>query len=649
VEHLAELINHLSLRRSMQSDSQASPSPDPSPSPSPDVSTIDQHPPAPPSLPTIVSPSEDLQAPSPSPDPSPSPSPDVSTIDQHPPAPPSLPTMVSPSEDLQARVDAAASGDVLVLAPGVYTPAADARIGLRITKGITLAAERPLETILDGQGSRVVLHLITSGTVVLVGLIITNGYSNSSLTHGFTSLPWTTDIHGGGVLIDGTHAELNNCVVVNNSARWGAGICIRGGDVNATGCDVQNNHDTGPYRGTAVGAHWPMQDNGVTVHGGNNGHWGSGNGIFVTRGGGASCVVSLTNCMIRNHTCTYSAGGGGLFNHDADVTLVDCEIYGNYVMNQYVDSACLGGGIKTEGGTMSVVRCTFHDNRAGRGAGLYIGDSTVTVRDSTFDDNVAARYHGYFTTLHGGAIFISGPSRGSLTVEGSLFSRNRAEWEGQVGGLYANAATALVLNSNTWLDNCAELSGRTHTLFIGTAVQDSVLFNNTFLVSSACNNQGVLFEVQPATPNARFRCELGTYMPEMPLSMPLNLETFTGCKEVCPSGTFGATDNLTEARCSGPCTPGHYCSRGAAQPVGVERRALNTFARQGMQLMRRGCNSHLAGCPQGTHLPPPPVIGYSLHSCLPCIPGTYNPNAARSDLTCIPCVATRLDLFLCTH
>lgn len=48
-------------------------------------------------------------------------------------------------------------------------------------------------------------------------------------------------------------------------------------------------------------------------------------------------------------------------------------------------------------------------------------------------------------------------------------------------------------------------------------------------------------------------CELGQYMTPTPFSLPPS--QFTGCKYDCPSGTYGATNNLTDPYCTGVVPP----------------------------------------------------------------------------------------------
>ena len=86
--------------------------------------------------------------------------------------------LVHPSDDLVSVLSYASAGDVLLLASGVYTPAATGDFGLQINKNITIAAQQTGQAVLDGQNERTVLS-ITAGFVHLKGLNITNGLVSS--------------------------------------------------------------------------------------------------------------------------------------------------------------------------------------------------------------------------------------------------------------------------------------------------------------------------------------------------------------------------------------------------------------------------------------------------------------------------------------
>ena len=73
---------------------------------------------------------------------------------------------------MQAALNAAWSGDELLLADGTYTGSGTAV--LEMSKNITVRAMNAGQAILDGEGSRRVIN-IQGGTILLDGLNITRG------------------------------------------------------------------------------------------------------------------------------------------------------------------------------------------------------------------------------------------------------------------------------------------------------------------------------------------------------------------------------------------------------------------------------------------------------------------------------------------
>ena len=81
---------------------------------------------------------------------------------------------------------------------------------LVIVKSITISALNPRGAILDGQNERRVMYIM-SGTVVLDGLDITNGFAT----------PLSDDNcygDGGGVHIIGGTVTFNDCNIYSNQA-----------------------------------------------------------------------------------------------------------------------------------------------------------------------------------------------------------------------------------------------------------------------------------------------------------------------------------------------------------------------------------------------------------------------------------------------
>ncbi|MDG2200040.1 MAG: hypothetical protein P8K80_02515, partial [Phycisphaerales bacterium] len=180
---------------------------------------------------------------------------------------------------IQAAIDAAAPGDVVLIAAGTHP--LDATIDTN-GRNITIRGELDVDgnpgTILDGQGSQVIHCQAGAPGTTFEYLAIENGY----------------DAIGGGMNLEaGSNITMNQCAIRNNSTPsygLGGGFAAAG---NSTATLVQ----------------CVIEDNDGSYAGG-----------FYTSG-----TVNLQDCIIRNNTAGF---GGGCYN-DGTVSLSGTTMCGN--------------------------------------------------------------------------------------------------------------------------------------------------------------------------------------------------------------------------------------------------------------------------------------------------------------------------------
>jgi hypothetical protein len=218
--------------------------------------------------------------------------------------------------------------------------------------------------------------------------------------------------------------------------------------------------------------------------------------------------------------CTFSGNDDRAIWNDGTLTVTRTRFSGNSgsaILNGYLAGTLTvtgsafsgnsgsiygGGGIISEGGSVTVSDSTFSENRAGRGGGLAVRGGTVTVTNSTFSENIAdvggavvnEHHYGALTvsnsTFSGNAGFFGGggiANEGTLTVVNSTFSENAAPGGrgggiGNVGLDWGGPVLATVINS-TFSGNSAGRDG-------GIANSATLTVTNTIVANSGGGNCG---------------------------------------------------------------------------------------------------------------------------------------------------------------
>ena len=132
----------------------------------------------------------------------------------------------------------------------------------------------------------------------------------------------------------------------------------------------------------------------------------------------AGVDLHLKDITIRDGVPSFggSPGGSGILSR-GNLTLERVVVAANQEAN-------LGGGILQEGGRLTIVDSTLHDNRGHLGGGLYATGADVVVENSTISGNEA--------TGRGGGIFLD---EGVLQLRSSTVTANVAQGVGTLGDL----------------------------------------------------------------------------------------------------------------------------------------------------------------------------------------------------------------------
>ena len=289
---------------------------------------------------------------------------------------------------IQDAIDAAVSGDVIVLGDGVFTGSRNRDLRF-LGKNLTLRSQsgNPALCAIDCQGQSRGININQGETSVLVqGITIRNGFAPR--TPAIPSSPgW-----GGGLNLSGVTATFRFCVIASCTAddgpggALGAGAYASSSNVTFEVCSFTDNYFA--LRGTGAGLFAWQSSNVTATQCSFDGNRAAG----ITSGGTGGGVqvqdsrLTMLDCEVRGNMAHIGAGisTGQL----CIVDIRDCLIAGN--SNNTTEGTRMGAGIHLGYDTDGVISgCTITGNRAyERGAGVTVAnDGNVTIENTVIWGN----------------------------------------------------------------------------------------------------------------------------------------------------------------------------------------------------------------------------------------------------------------------
>jgi len=267
-----------------------------------------------------------------------------------------------PSEypTIQSAVDVCNDGDVVIIAPGIYTGEGNRDIDFQ-GKAITVRSIDPYNT-------EIVASTIIDCNSMGRGFYFHSGEKRDSILSGLTIIRGSAG-SGAAINCSNSSPKIHNCNISHNTSPGsGGGVYLSRSGAIIIGCTVTDNVAEGVYKSGGgiycaddlykrVGMPAIITDCIISRNSANK------------RGGGICAEYSwlrITNSVISNNRANYEMGGGVclLFG---DQTIRNCIITGNSTRQRWQ-----GGGI-CAGRKAIIADCIIKENIAdGAGGGIYL-------------------------------------------------------------------------------------------------------------------------------------------------------------------------------------------------------------------------------------------------------------------------------------
>ncbi|MCF7732297.1 MAG: DUF1573 domain-containing protein [Akkermansiaceae bacterium] len=296
---------------------------------------------------------------------------------------------------------------------------------------------------ISGDGQSRVFEVNAEATVLLQGLVMTNGHaaddgggirnSGTLILRDAILERSSAQNDGGGIFNQGALLLVESLVSNNASGRHGGGIYHReGSPTTEPTLGLVESTITGNAAGGDGGGLYNKDGAGVLDSSTFSLNAADGDGGAILNGLGGS--LDLIESMLAGNS---AAGSGGGISNEGEVMLNDSSITGNA-------AALNGGGVRHISGSLALTTGTISQNTAGQAGGGIWSGATANVVDSTIAGNTAA---------NGGGVRHAG---GSLTLTSATVADNQSSGDG--GGITSSSGN-LALSAVTISGNRAAASG----------------------------------------------------------------------------------------------------------------------------------------------------------------------------------------------
>lgn len=242
-------------------------------------------------------------------------------------------------------------------------------------------------------------EFVVSATAHHVDADATGADDGSSWIDAFTSLPYALGVALSGDEIrvaQGTYRPNDGVFTTPEfdvrelTFQLKTGVTVKGGYAGVNGAPIPGIRDIGLYKTILTGAIGEPADTNNSYHVVQGEDDSILDGFTITNGYSVNATpgldsygagmlnhedtnVTVINCTFKNNSARF---GGGMYNYESDVTLINCTFYDN-------SAAYNGGALREVIGTSTITNCTFNNNQADTlGAGYFGGGMNIFNSDS---------------------------------------------------------------------------------------------------------------------------------------------------------------------------------------------------------------------------------------------------------------------------
>jgi hypothetical protein len=278
-------------------------------------------------------------------------------------------TIEDPFRKIQTGINAAETGDIIQINPGIYTGTGNYDID-PCGKSITIKSINPEDndvvanTIIDPDknGRGIYIHSGEDANCIISGLTIRNAYTQTAYDgagiYCLNSKPTISnciikDSHAegsGGGICTYENTNIINCIIKGNTADYyGGGISCIFSDPNIIGCTIMNNTSGLEGGGVDSGGSNPNITNCLIIN--NNAPIGSGINCYFPG------IAMVTNCTLAANRADDTGGAVNCWNKGSAI-----------IKNSILWANSAGNGAELglfEEGSASVAYCDVQDGQAG--------------------------------------------------------------------------------------------------------------------------------------------------------------------------------------------------------------------------------------------------------------------------------------------